>query len=156
MDFQLEQWHWWALCLASMVIAALKRGTFTLWLAFASGILGAVSWLTPETPTMYQLMLFVLLMMGGTVVSDYFVKQRPDDPPQPEEVRQAGERYIGRLITLETPIVNGFGALTIDGVEWRLRGEDTPIGGQVRVLDADGIDREVLIVERVESEANSF
>lgn len=152
MEFHLEQWHWWALCLACMVIAAVIRGAFTLWLAAGAGVLGAVTWLTPEVPVMYQLMLFLLVSIGGAAISDFFVKpaENASQPSVPEEVRTAGERFIGRVVTLEAPIVNGFGKVEIDGEEWRVRGEDSPEGMQIIVLDADGIDRDLLIVERAQ------
>ena len=152
MEFHLEQWHWWALCLACMVIAAVKRGAMTLWFAAASGVLGAVTWLTPEVPNMYQLMLFLLIALGGAAMMDLFGKQSvgEEEPAVPEEVRRAGERFIGREVTLDEAIVNGFGSVTIDGEFWRVRGEDSPAGTQMIVREADGIDRDLLIVDRAD------
>ena len=154
MEFHLEQWHWWALCLACMVIAAVVRGAFTLWLAAGSGALGAITWFTPEVPVMYQLMVFFLISLGGMAVSDLFAKPASNagEPTVPEELRKAGERFIGQVVTLEEPIVNGFGNVEIDGETWRVRGEDTPVGTDIVVLEADGIDRDLLIVERAESQ----
>ena len=150
--FHIEQWLWWALCLAAMVSAAVLRGGLSLWVAAASGIVGAVCWVTPEIPNMYQIMLFLLISLAGYAFADFFRKSNPDadKPVDPEEVRQAGERHIGRVITLGKPIVNGFGNIDIDGEQWRIRGEDAAEGKQIRILDADGIDRDVLIVELVE------
>jgi len=152
--FHLEQWHWWALCLTFMVIAALVRGSWPLSVAAGSGVLGAVSWLTPEVPTTYQLMLFFLIAIGGVAVSDFFVKPKAEGETEDavEDLHIAGGRYTNKVITLETPIVNGTGSVVLNDVEWRLRGEDSAIGDQVRVLSADGIDHSVLIVERVEDE----
>ncbi len=153
MYFHLEQWHWWALCLTFMVIAAVVRGSWPLLVAIGSGVLGAVSWLTPEVPTMYQLMLFFLIVFGGMAVSDFIAKpksQGDENEAQEENLHVAGGRYVNKVITLETPIVNGYGSVVINDVKWRLRGEDSAVGEKVRILSADGIDHDVLIVERVE------
>ena len=57
------------------------------------------------------------------------------------------QRYIGRVVVLDQPIVNGFGEVEIDGHRWRVRGVDTPAGQEVEIVAIDGIQRNLLVVE---------
>ena len=46
--------------------------------------------------------------------------------------------YVGRVFTLEKPIVDGIGTVGIDDTVWRVTGPDTPAGSQVKVTRVDG------------------
>ena len=59
-------------------------------------------------------------------------------------------RVVNRTFTLSAPIVNGFGQIEIEGVTWRVRGEDAPAGEQILVLGVDGLERDLLIVTKPE------
>jgi membrane protein implicated in regulation of membrane protease activity len=48
------------------------------------------------------------------------------------------EALVGRVFTLERPIVDGVGTVRIDDTIWRVRGPDGPAGSRVRVVHADG------------------
>ena len=48
------------------------------------------------------------------------------------------EALVGRVFTLEKPIVDGVGTVRIDDTIWRVRGPDRPAGSRVRVTQADG------------------
>ncbi|MCG8379509.1 MAG: NfeD family protein, partial [Proteobacteria bacterium] len=49
-----------------------------------------------------------------------------------------GEQYVGRIFTLEEPIVNGVGKVKVDDSTWKVMGVDMPAGTKVRVLSVDG------------------
>jgi membrane protein implicated in regulation of membrane protease activity len=57
-----------------------------------------------------------------------------DDGP----VRTPGTQYVGRVFTLETPIANGVGKLTVTDTTWKIRGPDTAAGTYVRVTAVEG------------------
>jgi len=46
--------------------------------------------------------------------------------------------HIGRIFTLEEPIVGGNGRVRIDDSVWRISGPDLPSGARVRVASTDG------------------
>ena len=50
----------------------------------------------------------------------------------------AREALVGRVFTLEKPIVDGVGTVRIDDTVWRVAGPDTPAGTRVRVVEAKG------------------
>jgi len=43
-----------------------------------------------------------------------------------------------------------FGKIEIDGVVWRVRGENMPAGGKILVRGVDGLERDLLIVVEAE------
>ena len=54
------------------------------------------------------------------------------------------EGYVGRVFTLEKPIVDGIGTVRIDDTVWRVSGPDCPAGSRVKIASANGSD---LLVE---------
>jgi membrane protein implicated in regulation of membrane protease activity len=53
-------------------------------------------------------------------------------------LNKRAEAMIGRVFTLEKPIVDGTGTVRIDDTIWRVAGPDAPAGSRVRVVQADG------------------
>ena len=48
------------------------------------------------------------------------------------------EALVGRVFTLEKPIVDGVGRVRIDDTVWRVSGPDAAAGSRVEVVRADG------------------
>ena len=48
------------------------------------------------------------------------------------------DALVGRVFTLEKPIIDGFGTVRIDDTIWRVAGPDAPAGSRVRIVQADG------------------
>jgi hypothetical protein len=53
-------------------------------------------------------------------------------------LNRRAEALVGRVFTLEKPIVDGAGTVRVDDTIWRVAGPDTPAGSRVRVVHADG------------------
>ena len=53
-------------------------------------------------------------------------------------LNRRAEALVGRVFTLEKPIIDGSGTVRIDDTVWRVAGPDTPAGTRVRVVHADG------------------
>jgi hypothetical protein len=53
---------------------------------------------------------------------------------------------VGRVFTLEQPIVNRQGKIRVDDSTWKIEGTDCTAGTNVRVVGVDGV---VLKVQRV-------
>ena len=54
-------------------------------------------------------------------------------------LNRRAEQCVGRLYTLEEPIVNGRGRVKVDGVFWKIEGDDLEAGNRVKVVGADGV-----------------
>jgi membrane protein implicated in regulation of membrane protease activity len=61
-------------------------------------------------------------------------------------LNRRAEALVGRIFTLERPIMDGSGTIPIDDTVWRIRGADVPAGRRVKVVRVDGT---VLHVESV-------
>ena len=61
-------------------------------------------------------------------------------------LNRRAEALVGRVFTLEKPIVDGFGTVRIDDTIWRVAGPDVPAGSRVRVVQADGANLTVAAV----------
>jgi membrane protein implicated in regulation of membrane protease activity len=53
-------------------------------------------------------------------------------------LNRRAEALVGRVFTLEKPIIDGSGTVRIDDTIWRVAGPDTPAGTRVRVVEAKG------------------
>jgi len=152
-EFHVEHWHWWVLTLLFVVFIAFMRGSLFIWMTGSSAVVGTVVWLDPQTELISQLFLFTLITIAGVGVTRLFSKGKSVTEEQDEEQSNAMPRsfpLIGRVYTLETPIINGSGDITIKDSKWRIRGEDAKAGEQVRIIGVDGIDRSLFIVEKEE------
>lgn len=151
--FVLQEWMWMGLALTAITFSFTIRNLLLLWVALASTIVGAIVWADPALPMMYQLLIFGAITLAFVVIAQFFVKPEPESEACDEEppVRAVNASHlINRTLTLTQPIVDGFGEIEIDGVLWRLRGEDAAAGEQVRVLNVDGVERDLLIVAKEE------
>jgi hypothetical protein len=52
---------------------------------------------------------------------------------------------VGRVFTLEKPIIDGSGTVRVDDTVWRVAGPDTPAGSRVKVVQADGANLTVAV-----------
>jgi hypothetical protein len=93
---------------------------------------------------MLWFVLFAVTVIALYFWREYRIQQR--DLQSSTAPYRAGERYIGRVLTLSDGIREGEGRTKLAGRRWRLRGPDLPAGARVRVT---GVDGSVLIVDRL-------
>jgi hypothetical protein len=53
-------------------------------------------------------------------------------------LNRRADALVGRVFTLERPIIDGSGTVRIDDTIWRVAGPDTPAGSRVKIVQADG------------------
>jgi len=154
--FQLEQWHWWVLSLCFVVTMAMFRGAIHIWLTVATAVIGVLLWLDPQMPMKIQFLLLGAIVIIGMFISSYFPgKQKIQTEPQTDNPEFSDllkdENMVGRVFTLEEPIINGLGTLSYNNQQWRLRGVDAVAGTKIRILSIDGIDQTLLQIEQVKA-----
>jgi membrane protein implicated in regulation of membrane protease activity len=145
MGFDIVFWHWLALGLLLLIVELLAPGMFFLWMAQAAGITGLLLLVLPSLSVETQFVLFSLLSIAGISIARKFFKRHPIISDQPLLNRRTAQ-YIGRVFTLQQPIVNGQGKIKVDDSTWKVRGEDCPAGTQVEVVDAESV---VLLVKKI-------
>lgn len=143
---QLNYWHWWILGMGLVVLEVLfPEAMFFLWMGIAAGIVGVILLLAPSLDWQYQFMVFAVFSIVSIATWRLYLRRHPTDADR-STLNRRSEQYVGRQFTLQHPIVDGIGKIHVDDSIWKIRGEDSEVGSQVRVTGVDGI---VLLVEKL-------
>jgi membrane protein implicated in regulation of membrane protease activity len=130
-------WSWFVLGVVLLAVEVLVPGTFLLWLGIAAiltGIIAVVIALTWQSQLIVFAVLSVLAVIGWWFWSGGSARPRGKEPV----LHRSAELHVGRVFTLQEPIVQGQGRVHIDDSIWRVSGPDLPAGARVRVESADG------------------
>jgi membrane protein implicated in regulation of membrane protease activity len=131
-------WNWWLVGLVLIIVEILVPGVFFLWIGIAALCVGLMLFLFPTFSWQLQWLLFALLTVGSVSVWWLYLKRHPSPSDEPLLNRRA-QQYVGRVFTLEAPIVNGYGKIRVDDSIWKVEAEDCPSGTRVRVVGVDGV-----------------
>ena len=133
---QIVFWHWWVFGLGMLILEAFMPGAIFLWMGVSAAVVGLLLWMIPELGWEWQFLIFALLSVISVVA---WKKYRPAVPATDRPaLNRRGEQYVGRSFTLQEPIVNGIGKLSVDDTTWRISGTDLPAGRKVQVTGVDG------------------
>jgi len=138
----LGPWAWLILGLALAGLELLAPGIFLIWLglaALATGLADAAFDLSWQVSTLLFAGLSVAAVLVGRMISRPALQK--DDA---SALNRRGEALVGRIFTLDAPIVGGEGRVRVGDSSWRVTGPDTPTGSTVRVVRVDG---STLVVE---------
>jgi inner membrane protein len=137
----LGAWSWFILAVLLFLLEALAPGMFMLWLGLSAILVGIISSVVVWS-WQAQIIAFAVFAIVLVPVWRHFAgKVETRDSPF---LNRRAEGYVGRVFTLERPIVDGVGTVRIDDTVWRVSGPDCPAGCRVRVARADGAN---LVVE---------
>jgi membrane protein implicated in regulation of membrane protease activity len=132
----LGAWNWFILAAVLLVLEIFAPGSFMLWLGLSAFVVGAIS-AAVVWSWQAQLIAFAVFALAVLPVWRRFARKSHQPVDRPFLNRRM-EGYIGRVFTLETPIVDGIGTVRIDDTVWRVSGPDTPAGSRVKVARVDG------------------
>jgi inner membrane protein len=138
----LGHWNWFIAAAVLFVLETLAPGAFMLWLGLSAILVGAIS-LVADWPWQAQLIAFGLFAVAAIPAWRHFARKVAPAAESPFLNRRT-EGYVGRIFTLEKPIVDGVGTVRIDDTIWRVSGPDCPAGSRVKIARADGVN---LLVE---------
>jgi membrane protein implicated in regulation of membrane protease activity len=135
MFWTLGAWNWLIFGVLLMALEVAAPGVFLFWLGLAALLVGLLSF-GLHLPWQVQFLLFAVfaaaavplwrrLARGGAASERPFLNRR-------------AAALVGRVFTLEKPIVDGWGTVRIDDTVWRIAGPDTPAGSRVRIVQVDG------------------
>lgn len=131
-------WHWLGFAILLFIIEILTGTGFLLWTGIAATILSLLL-LVVDINISAQLIIFSIISILAALSWQIYLYYYPTKTDKPKLNKRA-EQYIGRVFTLEFPIVNGMGRIHVDDSMWRLRSdEDLPIGTNVYISGADGV-----------------
>ncbi len=132
----LGTWNWLIFGFILMALELAAPGVFLFWLGLAALLVGLLSFaLHPSWQA--QLLMFALFAAAAVPVWRRLARGSGQGDSNVFLNRRA-EALVGRVFTLEKPIIDGSGTVRIDDTVWRIAGPDTPAGTRVRVVRAEG------------------
>ncbi|MGR8935183.1 MAG: NfeD family protein [Gammaproteobacteria bacterium] len=137
-------WYWWAIAALLLLIELLAPGFFFLWMAAAAFFTGCLLLLIPMLSLEMQVFLFSVLSIMSIAVWHYYFKKHPIESDHPL-LNKRSAQYVGRVFTLEEPIINGQGKIKVDDSIWKVRGDDCEGSTKIKVVGVDGT---ILLVKK--------
>jgi inner membrane protein len=132
----LGVWDWFIAGGLLLVLEVLAPGVFMLWLGLAAMLVGAISTFVDWT-WQAQFIAFAVFSVAAIPLWRRLSMQVGTTTDQPFLNRRA-EALVGRIFTLEKPIVDGSGTIPVGDTVWRITGADVPAGSRVKVVRVEG------------------
>ncbi len=132
----LGTWNWLILGIVLMALELAAPGVFLMWLGLAALLVGLLSFaIQPSWQS--QILMFAVFAVAAVPLWRRVARNHAASKSNPFLNKRA-DALVGRVFTLEKPIIDGAGTVRIDDTIWRVSGPDTPAGSQVKVVRADG------------------
>ncbi|MBF0135674.1 MAG: NfeD family protein [Magnetococcus sp. DMHC-1] len=133
----LQHWHWWIAAVILVIMEVTLPAFFFLWLGVAAAVTGLLALLFPELGWKGEMLCFSGLSLVSIALWHGVIRRCPTPTDLPNLNRRAAQ-YVGRVLTLDTPIVHGSGRVKVDDSLWKISGPDTPAHVQVKVTSLVG------------------
>jgi membrane protein implicated in regulation of membrane protease activity len=134
--FTLGFWDWFIAAAVLLLLEIMVPGTFMLWLGLSALLVGLIS-LGIDWSWQYQFLAFAVFAMAAIPLWRR-IGARARAPTDQPFLNRRTDAFIGRVFTLEKPIVGGNGTIGIGDTVWRISGPDCPSGSRVKVAAVDG------------------
>ena len=139
----LGAWNWFIVGGLLLVVEVLAPGVFMFWLGLAALVVGTLSLLIDWS---WQMQIIAFAVVAVALIPVWRRLARSDEVAEDQPfLNRRAHALVGRVFTLERPIVDGRGTVGIDDTVWRISGSDCPAGTRVKVVAVDG---SVLAVEK--------
>ena len=133
----LGTWNWLIFGFILMALELLAPGVFLFWLGLAALLVGLVSFvLHPSWQA--QLLMFAVFAVAAVPLWRRLLRNNGGVSKSNPFLNRRAAALVGRVFTLEKPIIDGAGTVRVDDTIWRVAGPDAPAGSRVRVVRADG------------------
>jgi membrane protein implicated in regulation of membrane protease activity len=137
MFYSLGTWNWLIFGFVLMALELLAPGVFMFWLGLAALLVGLLSFaLNPSWQS--QLLMFAVFAVAAVPLWRRVASSHKSASQSNPFLNKRTEALVGRVCTLEKPIIDGAGTVKIDDTVWRVAGPDAPAGSRVKVVQADG------------------
>lgn len=133
---KLGSWNWLIAGLVLMALELLAPGVFLLWLGLAALLVGVIS-LFADWIWQVQVIAFAAFALAAVPLWRRLASQSVNT--ESEFLNRRSDALVGRVFTLEKPILDGSGTVKEGDTVWRVSGPDSPAGSRVRVVRADGV-----------------
>ena len=133
----LGTWNWLIFGVLLMALELLAPGIFLFWFGLAALLVGLAS--SAFDPS-WQLQILMFAIFAAAAVPLWRRVARSNSAVSKSNpfLNKRADALIGRVFTLEKPIIDGNGTVRIDDTIWRVAGPDVPAGSRVKIVQADG------------------
>jgi inner membrane protein len=133
----LGTWNWLIFGVLLMALELLAPGIFLFWFGLAALLVGLVSFAFDPS---WQLQILMFAVFAAAAVPLWRRVARSNSAVSKSNpfLNKRADALIGRVFTLEKPIIDGNGTVRIDDTIWRVAGPDVPAGSRVKIVQADG------------------
>jgi membrane protein implicated in regulation of membrane protease activity len=133
----LGTWNWLIFGVILMALELIAPGVFLFWLGLAALLTGLVSFaFNPSWQV--QILMFAVFAAAAVPVWRHLARNSAAANVNSPFLNKRADALVGRVFTLEKPIIDGAGTVRIDDTVWRVAGPDAPAGSRVRIVQADG------------------
>jgi membrane protein implicated in regulation of membrane protease activity len=132
---KLGSWNWLIAGLVLMALELVAPGVFLLWLGLAALLVGIIT-LFADWVWQVQVIAFAAFSLAAVPLWRRLASQSAAGDST--FLNRRSDALVGRVFTLDKPIMDGSGTVRIDDTVWRVRGPDCPAGSKVKVVGADG------------------
>ncbi len=132
----LGDWDWFIAGAVLLILEILAPGVFMLWLGIAALLVGLIS-LFVEWSWQGEFIAFAAFSVAAIPLWRRLARTGEASTDQPFLNRRA-EALVGRVFTLERPIIDGAGTVGVDDSVWRIVGPDIPAGSRIKVTRIEG------------------
>jgi inner membrane protein len=133
----LGTWNWLIFGLVLMALELMAPGVFLFWLGLAALLVGVLSFAF-QPSWQVQILLFAVFAAAAVPLWRRLARRNGGASASNPFLNKRADALVGRVFTLEKPIVDGAGTVRIDDTVWRVAGPDLPAGTRVRIVRADG------------------
>ncbi len=133
----LGTWNWLIFGIILMGLEVLAPGVFLFWLGLAALLVGLLSFVV-QPSWQLQILMFAIVAIAAVPIWRRIARGGARATSDSPFLNRRAQALVGRVFTLEKPIVDGSGTVRIDDTVWRVAGPDAPAGSRVRIVGADG------------------
>jgi membrane protein implicated in regulation of membrane protease activity len=135
----LGAWSWIILGGILLCVEVIAPGTFVLWFGVSAILVGLISffvdWNWQEQGVGFAILAIASFVMWWRLIRPARRNEEASDQPF---LNRRAQGFVGRVFTLEKPIVDGAGSVRIGDTVWRVTGADCPAGSRIRIARAEG------------------
>jgi len=135
----LGNWNWLIFGIILMALEVLAPGIFLLWLGLAALLVGLLTFVFHPS-WQVEMLLFAAFAIAAVPLWRRLARGNASGSESNPFLNRRTEALIGRVFTLEKPIVDGAGTVRIGDTVWRVAGPDTPAGTRVKIVQVSGAD----------------
>ena len=133
----LGTWNWLIFGVILMALELIAPGVFLFWLGLAALLVGLLSFAFHPS-WQVQILMFAVFAAAAVPVWRRLARSHAAGSANSPFLNKRADALVGRVFTLEKPIVDGAGTVRIDDTIWRVAGPDAPAGSRVKIVQADG------------------